>query len=136
MILKILLIVAVLAIMAVFLRSYSSRTRALTKILALAFVAIAVLAILFPDWTTHLANLIGIGRGADLVLYCLVVVVIFMAVNNSLRRRIDDQRFAKLVRQISLMEAPDVPPAPPVDGGTGDPDRARMTTEAGRMTDT
>jgi len=123
MILKIVLIVAVLVTMAVFLRSYSSRTRALTKILALVFVAFAVLAILFPDWTTNLANMIGVGRGADLVLYCLVVVVIFMVVNGNLHRRMDERRFAQVVRQISLMDAPDpahirmtrdfVPPVPP-----------------------
>jgi len=112
MILKILLIVAVLAIMAIFLRSYSSNTRALSKILALAFALFAVCAILFPNATTRLANMIGIGRGADLLLYCLVIVVVFMIVNGDLHRRVDDKRFAKIVRHVSLMDAPS-PPAPP-----------------------
>ena len=108
---KALLIVAVLATMAVFLRLRSSRTRALTNILALIFAVFAVMAILFPEWTTRVANLIGIGRGADLLLYCLVIVVIFMVVNNNLRRQAADKRFAKVVRHISLMDAPQ-PPVP------------------------
>ena len=112
MILKIILIVAVVAMMAVFLRSYSTRTRALSRILALAFALFAVAAILFPDATTGVAKLIGIGRGADLLLYCLVLVVVFMIVNGDLRRRAAEKRFAKLVRHVSLMDAP-VPPVPP-----------------------
>jgi len=125
MIVKILLIVAVLLIMALFLRSYSSNTRALSKILALIFALFAVSTILLPDWTTRVANLIGIGRGADLLLYCLVVVVVFMIVNGDLRRRADDKRFAKVVRHVSLMDAPAVP---------GGPACGRMTGEDGGLT--
>jgi len=112
-VIKILLAVAVVLIMAFFLRSYSSRTRALTKLLALVFTLFALAAIIFPAWTTHLANLIGVGRGADLLLYALVVLVIFMLVNDNLHRRADDKRFAKLVRHASLMEAPPPPSSPP-----------------------
>jgi len=111
-VIQILLIAAVLATMFYFLRSYSSRTRALTKIAAILFSLLAISAILFPDLTGVLAQLVGVGRGTDLVLYCLVIVVGFMVVNDNLHRRREEQRFAKLIRHITLMEAPQPPEQP------------------------
>jgi len=102
---QILLITAVLAIMALGLRSYSSRTRALTTIAFLGFAALAISAILFPVWTGRVANLIGIGRGTDLVMYCLVIFVMFSTVNGSIQHRREQRRFTQLVRHIVLMEA-------------------------------
>ena len=102
-IIKILLVVAVLGLMIVLLRSYSARTRALTVIATFLFTIFAIAAIIFPAWTTRLANLIGVGRGADLLLYGLVVVVMFMIVNQSLHQRREERRFAKAIRQIALL---------------------------------
>ncbi len=33
--------------------------------------------VLFPDFTTSVANLVGVGRGTDLILYLLVVGSVF-----------------------------------------------------------
>ena len=106
-IIQILLILAVVALMVVLLRSYSSRTRALTKIATFFFAVFAVTVIVLPDWTTKIARLIGIGRGADLLLYGLSVVVLFMVVNQNLHQRREQQRFARAIRQITLLSAPD-----------------------------
>lgn len=111
-ILQILLILVVVALMFVLLRSYSTRTRALTKIATFLFAIFAITAIVLPNWTTRLARLIGIGRGADLLLYGLCVVVMFMVVSQNLQQRRDQQRFAKVIRELTLLCAPDPGEAP------------------------
>ena len=69
-----------------------------------SFVAVGV-AVLFPDMVTALANLVGVGRGTDLVLYALVVVSV--AVWLGVYRRIVDMesRIAHLVRAQALAVA-------------------------------
>jgi len=122
---QILLIIAVIATMALGLRSYSSRTQALTTIAFFVFAILAIAAVIFPAWTTKLANLIGIGRGADLVLYCLVIFVMFRTINDSIHQRRERQRFAKLVRHIVLMET-EVPVTPqPKQSETQDTDTSK-----------
>jgi hypothetical protein len=37
---------------------------------------LAIVAIANPDWVTRVANLVGIGRGADIVLYLLALAFI------------------------------------------------------------
>ena len=56
--------ILLLVLYATFLRS-TLRDRALAILL---FVT-AVVAILFPDLTTRLANILGVGRGTDLLIY-------------------------------------------------------------------
>ncbi|MCL1922539.1 MAG: DUF2304 domain-containing protein [Propionibacteriaceae bacterium] len=106
-VIQVLLITGVVTVMFLFLRSYSNRTRALTKIGAVLFAAMTISTIIYPNITMAAARLVGVGRGTDLVLYLLVLVVGFMAVNDNLHRRREQQRLARIVRQLALMEAPD-----------------------------
>ena len=65
----------------------------------------AALAIAWPDVTTHAAHALGIRRGADLVLYCAVVVMMigFLMVYVRLRRLQRD--LTLLVRHLAIREA-------------------------------
>jgi hypothetical protein len=53
---------------------------------------------------TTIANAVGIGRGADLLLY--VTVVTFMLVSVSLYRRLAalERRYVELARQVALRD--------------------------------
>lgn len=100
------LIVAVVALGAVFMRRTGADSHlAIRRLLYGAFVAAAVLAILFPQWLTWLANLVGVGRGSDLLLYALVVM--FLAfVYTQYRRNMNQQRqITLLARRLALVEA-------------------------------
>lgn len=70
----------------------------------------AALAVAYPDWVTRFANLLGIGRGADVVLYGLVFA--FLAV--SWKLYVENQRLrwdlTELIRQSALKSA-----GPPVE---------------------
>lgn len=89
---------------------YSARHRARQEARAfrrIAFVGlggITVLAVLFPDVLTRIAHLIGIGRGADLVIYLVAVGLLFFALNTYLKFGDMDRRLTLLARHIALLE--------------------------------
>lgn len=64
-------------------------------------------AIVEPEQTAVLARLLGISRGADLVFYCgiLVMLVGFMAIYSRLRAL--DQAVSTLVREVAILTAQD-----------------------------
>jgi len=102
---QVLLIAAILVVMGRLLISRSARTRAIWTLLGVIFTSFAIVAVLFPDVTNIIAHWVGIGRGADLLLYSLVVVVLVLIVQHSLQRQDDQRRFAKVVRAITLLRA-------------------------------
>ena len=74
---RFLLITSTLIIAWYFLSSRgSSRSNAFKKVLLVGFVAASVVAILIPESLTWLAHLLGVGRGTDLLLYVLLVVLV------------------------------------------------------------
>ena len=66
----------------------------------------ATIAVVYPPLVTRLANLVGVGRGADLVLYGFVLGSIFVWIG--LYRRLHDMehRFVQLNRAIALLSRP------------------------------
>jgi len=76
----------------------------------------AMVAIAEPSLVTRFANAIGIGRGADVVLYAFVLA--FLAVSFSLysnQTRLQ-RRISKLVTHISVLEAQRGQSGPPLAG--------------------
>jgi hypothetical protein len=106
MILQIILVIVLCLLIIGFLRSRStSRTKAYKKIFLVTFVLSAIIVVIFPDITTNIAHLLGIGRGADLLLYGLTVVVIFMILNTYIKDREEERRFVSLTRKVAILEA-------------------------------
>ena len=92
--------ILLLVLYATFLRS-TLRDRALAILL---FVT-AVVAILFPDLTTRLANILGVGRGTDLLIYIFVLGAVFaFIVLNARIIRLEDH-ITELVRELALSRA-------------------------------
>ncbi|RKQ85924.1 hypothetical protein U746_2099 [Mycolicibacterium mucogenicum 261Sha1.1M5] len=81
------------------------RSLALKRILALGFVFIAVLAILFPEALTAVAAFFGVGRGTDLLLYVFVVMTLLFAVATIRAKARSDARVTDLARAVALMDA-------------------------------
>lgn len=106
MIFQIILVVILILLIVGFLRSRStSRTKAYKKILLILFVLGAIVVVIFPNITTDAAHLVGVGRGADLLLYGLTVVVIFMILNSYVKDREEQRRIVTLARKIAILEA-------------------------------
>ena len=63
---------------------------------------IGLLLIWRPDFATVLARWVGIGRGADLILYCFVVVGLIVTLNVHLRVSAQLTMITELARSIAL----------------------------------
>lgn len=101
------LLIAAIVVLAVFMmrRTGSDSHLAIRRLLMGAFVIAAILSVLFPQWLSWVARMVGVGRGTDLLLYALVVV--FLAfVYTQYRRNVTQQRqLTLLARKIALLDA-------------------------------
>lgn len=120
--------ICVLSVAAFKLRRLSPATSIAAAALSLA----ACIAALFPDLTTKLAKLVGIDRGADLIVYTTAVIVFvgFLGTYSRLRRVRAD--LTRLTREIAIREA-HTNQAPPTstttDQHADDPSRPLPTHE-------
>jgi hypothetical protein len=105
-------LIAVVALAAlVLLRGQGARHQAVRRLGLVAFAGLAIVAIVFPDALTVVANAVGVGRGADLVLYLLVVVFFSYVATRFVRDKRQDAHLTLLARRQALAEAP--PPRDP-----------------------
>lgn len=107
-IIQTIIIIAALSIAYVVLSRRGSSSGKAWKKIGLVLLAISmVVAVLFPELTNDAAHAVGVGRGADLLLYALVVAFIFYALNNYLYQQEQRARINRLSRFIALSEAKD-----------------------------
>ncbi|MEB4615413.1 DUF2304 domain-containing protein [Leucobacter sp. M11] len=78
---------------------------AVKRIIALLFVAGAILAIIFPNALTWTAQLVGVGRGTDLLLYLFIVAALLYVVASERTRARNEAKITELSRAVALMEA-------------------------------
>ena len=105
LVIQLLLIAGTLAIAWRLLVSYGQKAQAVRRVGLLLFAAFAVWSILDPGIWTRLAQLVGIGRGADLILYGLVVAFFGFVVTTFRRFRDLENRYTRLARRLALDEA-------------------------------
>lgn len=82
-----------------------TQIKAWKKILGILFFFGAIFAVLFPDILNKFANLFGVGRGADLLLYLLTLAFIFVVSNAYIHSKQDQKRLVILARKIALLDA-------------------------------
>ncbi|MER7073859.1 DUF2304 domain-containing protein [Terrabacter sp. NPDC000476] len=116
---QLLLVLGTLAVAWRLLAGSGQRTQALRRLGLLALAGFAIWSIFFPDVWTGLARRVGIGRGADLILYGLVVAFFGFVVTTYKRFRAMETRYTRLARRIALDEAR---PAAEHARSTGSPD--------------
>jgi hypothetical protein len=103
---QVLLIVVVLVVGVVLVRSTAgARHQAIRRLLLGALVALAVASILVPGAVTDVANAVGVGRGADLLLYGLVIAFLGFVVSSYRRSRHLEETITQLARRLALDEA-------------------------------
>lgn len=67
------------------------------------WVAIGVVA-LIPDIANRLADMLGIGRGADVVVYSAIVVIVALLFRMSVRLEQLDRAITTVTRELALRE--------------------------------
>lgn len=105
LVIQVLLILGILGITAWLFRTRGAKQLAVRRLLIIAFALFAVVAVAFPSITTRVANLVGVGRGTDLLLYATVVVLLGFLALQEARTKNTEKRTTYLARRIALDEA-------------------------------
>lgn len=105
-IIQTIILIAALFIILVALSSRRSYAGRAWKKIGLVFLGVAmIVAVLSPDITNGIARFVGIGRGADLLLYGLIIAFILSSLNSYLQQQDERDRTVRLARKIALLEA-------------------------------
>ncbi len=101
------LLVAIVGFLVVFVRGQNGvRMQAGKRLAFVAFLLLNAYAVVRPEDTTWVAkHVFGIGRGADLLLYALIVTFVFAVINFYLRVRDSEQRVTELARAVAIRDA-------------------------------
>lgn len=103
---QIALVLAVVLVSVALMRGGSNdRHLAIRRIMLILFAFVAAFSVFFPVALTHVARVLGIGRGTDLVLYALIVsFLVFMATTYQRFRNMENT-LTVLSRRIALDES-------------------------------
>ena len=106
MLIQTILIASVILILIFFLRTQTShQLSAWSKILMTLFVLVAIFVVLFPDSSNRAAHIVGVGRGADLLLYVLTLLFVLQVVIDYTTRRRNEKKMVIIGRKIALLQA-------------------------------
>ncbi|WP_230976520.1 MULTISPECIES: DUF2304 domain-containing protein [Georgenia] len=102
-VIQVLLLVAVSVVAVLLTRgTANARHQAIRRILLVGFVVVAAASVMFPDWLTWLARQVGVGRGADLLLYALVIAFLSYIATSYRRMSELERRITVLTRELAL----------------------------------
>jgi len=85
-----------------------------------ALTAVGILFVVFPVISTRVANLLGVGRGTDLIFYLAVLGGLFVVSNFYFRFKRHEEALIALARRSAIEHAHEPPPVPPGSGAQGD----------------
>lgn len=77
--------------------------------LAALVTIVGMIFVWHPALATAFAGRLGIGRGADLIFYCWVVISMLMILNLHLKMRIQSEMVTELIRKLAIAQPFAVP---------------------------
>ena len=83
----------------------SASQQAIRRLFIIVALLAGLVAVIFPNYTNVAASLLGIGRGADLLLYAFVVFVLFYVVHQYRRQLWQGKVTTNLARALTLAQA-------------------------------
>ena len=81
------------------------RTRLLDRLIFFVLAVVAIALVVQPEWANELAHYLGVGRGADLLVYVGFSGLAFLWLGLYTRQREMDVRLTDLARRIALLQA-------------------------------
>lgn len=97
------LLLLTLGALALYLRYF--RSVLFDRMIALCFFALLALAIILPDITVAIANMLGVGRGTDLVFYLFAAGSLFVFVVLYSKHVATETKLTELVRAMAIEQA-------------------------------
>lgn len=101
----------ILFILLLLLMAYSISQVGRSKLVASFILFCCIVGMVFvavPSWSTIVANAVGVGRGADLVIYILSIVALAAIFNLHLKLRKVNEVQTELVRKLAILSV--IPP--------------------------
>lgn len=100
---KIILAIPLLLVIIGFLKSTKSKTYFSFFLFLLAIIGLILIS--FPELTTKVANLLGVGRGVDLLFYACILI--FFVISMMLYKKIRTIEIiqTKIIRNLALQNA-------------------------------
>ena len=97
------LIALIILIGGIYLTALSSRL--ISRLAVLSLLGMGVVFVINPDLTNRIARSVGVGRGADLLLYlfCLASITVFLKLYK--KNRVMDEKLTEVARQVALLGA-------------------------------
>lgn len=86
---------------------YGWRQRSLSPIVGILTpltCAVGVALVIKPDWSSEAARMLGVGRGADLILYIWTAISILVLANVHFRLRAQHAMITILARELAILE--------------------------------
>lgn len=97
-------IVVAVAALLLFRSSGGAKQQALRRIFMLFCLLVFAFALFFPQAWTAVANFLGIGRGADLLLYLMVFVFLLFGMSVFRKFRTQEKHITELARHLALLQ--------------------------------
>jgi small membrane protein len=102
---QIIAVVVIIGAAFFMLRGGGARHQAIRRVLMLLFIVAAASSVFVPQVWSWLAGLVGIGRGADLLLYFLVLTFLGFVATTYRRFRHLEADVTELSRRMALLTA-------------------------------
>jgi hypothetical protein len=74
-------------------------------VIVIAVLAVAGVAVIFPDLTAEAAQLVGVGRGVDLVTYLVEIGTLFVLLHYYTKFVEVERRMTDVVREMAILRA-------------------------------
>lgn len=100
---QILAVVTILVAGYFMFRGGGARHQAIQRIMLVVFMAAATSSVFFPQLWTYAARSVGVGRGADLLLYITVLVFLGFIATTYRRFRRTENDLTELARKVALL---------------------------------
>ena len=98
-------ILLIIAILMIYLFVRRSTFRSFYRVFILVALMAGVVAVLVPELTTKVAQMVGIGRGTDLVVYIFMVAVFLKMLTTDEKVNSQQEQITKLVRKNAIDSA-------------------------------
>lgn len=98
-------LIIILAMLGFAFYVFSARTVLRDRIIYLLLVSTGVILALYPDFSTRIANSVGIGRGTDLLLYVFIIFSLFHYASLASQFKKVEQQLTALTRAIAIQNA-------------------------------
>jgi small membrane protein len=96
-------LIALLCLTYLWFRRHLSGRRTLGRVAAMLLLTAAVVSIFVPGLTTQVANLVGIGRGADLIFYLMIAFLLLSVTILQVRLQQQNRMITALTREFALL---------------------------------